>query len=127
MEKNKLTLIYDLDGTLCETKKEWQRYADVEPIIPMIEQLNAFYDQGFEIIICTARNMVTQNNDVSKVIKNVGEITLEWLRRHGVKYHGINFGKSYGHLYIDDKSCINDPIEIEKRVQELKEKYDTAN
>jgi capsule biosynthesis phosphatase len=118
---NKLTIIYDLDGTLCETKRKDQSYADVEPILPMIQQLNEFYDQGHEIMIHTARNMVTQNNNVAKVIQNVGEVTLEWLRRHGVKYHGIEFGKIYGQIYIDDKACLNNPQEIAFRVlEELK-------
>jgi hypothetical protein len=34
------SIVYDLDGTLCSIKTPNQSYADVDPIIPMIEQLN---------------------------------------------------------------------------------------
>lgn len=120
MEEKKGTLIYDLDETLCTKKQPGETYADVKPIQPMIDQLNRFYDEGYEIIISSARNMVTQNNDVSKVIQNVGLDTLQWLEKHKVKYHGLQFGKKYGLMYIDDKSCINDPDEIERRIQAIK-------
>lgn len=120
-EKNKLTLIYDLDKTLCTKKVSGETYVDVKPIQPMIDQLNKFYDEGFEIIISTARNMVTQSNHVSKVVQNVGLDTIQWLDKHGVKYHGLQFGKEYGHLYIDDKSCLNDPAEIQRRIEAIKE------
>lgn len=101
---DKKILIYDLDETLCTKKKPDETYADVKPIKPVIDQLNKFYEQGHTIIIQTARNMLTQNNDVGKVIQNVGEVTLKWLRENGVKYHSIQFGKAYGFYYIDDKS-----------------------
>lgn len=119
MEK-KITLIYDLDETLCTKKQPGETYADPKPIQPMIDQLNRFYDEGFEIIISTARNMVTQNNHVSKVVQNVGLDTIQWLERYGVKYHGLQFGKEYGAMYIDDKACLNDPKEIERRINAVK-------
>lgn len=102
MEKK--ILVYDLDETLCTKKRSDESYADVKPIKSMIDQLNKFYDEGHTIIIQTARNMVTQNNDVGKVLQNVGEVTLKWLRENGVKYHSIQFGKPYANYYIDDKS-----------------------
>lgn len=98
------TLIYDLDETLCTKKELNETYSDVKPIQPMIDQLNHYYNEGHTIIIQTARNMLTQNNDVGKVLQNVGEDTLRWLRENGVKYHSIQFGKAYGDFYIDDKS-----------------------
>ena len=121
MKKPKGTLIYDLDKTLCAKKKPHETYADVQPIQPMIDQLNRFHDEGFEIIISTARNMVTQKNHVSKVVKNVGMDTMMWLKKHNVKYDGLDWGKEYGILYIDDKSCLADVDEIERRVSSIKE------
>lgn len=118
-EKKKITLIYDLDKTLCTKKQKGETYADVQPIQPMIDQLNAFYDMGYEIIISTARNMVTQSNHISKVVQNVGLDTMLWLEKHGVKYHGLDWGKEYGHIYLDDKACLNDPDEIERRMEAI--------
>jgi capsule biosynthesis phosphatase len=119
MEKKKATLIYDLDETLCTKKQPHETYADVQPIQPMIDQLNEFYDSGYEIIISSARNMVTQKNHVSKVVQNVGLDTIQWLDKHGVKYHGLQFGKEYGAIYIDDKACLNDVNEIERRIKAI--------
>lgn len=115
----KTTLIYDLDETLCTKKQPHETYADVKPIQPMIDQLNTFYDTGYEIIISSARNMVTQKNHVSKVVQNVGLDTIQWLAKHGIKYHGLQFGKEYGAIYIDDKSCLNNPEEIARRLEAI--------
>ena len=116
---DKLILVYDLDKTLCTKKTKEETYGEVRIIPEMVEQLNQFYDEGHVIILQTARNMVTQQNDVGKVLQNVGEITLKWLRENNVKYHSILFGKPYGDLYIDDKACIDDPKEIRRRVDAI--------
>lgn len=100
----KLKLIFDLDETLCTKKDINETYADVKPIPAMIKLVNELHDEGHIIIIETARNMVTQQNDIGKVIKNVGKITLEWLEKYNVKYDSIKFGKSYGDCYVDDKA-----------------------
>lgn len=118
MEK-KPTIIFDLDETLCTKKKSNETYANVLPIQPMINKLNDLYDQGYTIIISTARNMVTQNNHVSKVVKNVGLVTMQWLEDHKVKYHGLQWGKEFGALYCDDKSCLNDPEEVQRRIDAI--------
>ena len=39
------SIVYDLDGTLCTIKTPEQTYADVEPIQPMIDQLNHLKSQ----------------------------------------------------------------------------------
>lgn len=120
----KFTLIYDLDETLCTKKRSNETYADVLPIQSMIDQLNKFYDEGYEIIISTARNMVTQNGDVGGVLANVGPVTFDWLKNHGVRYHKIYFQKPFGDFYIDDKSVINDPGEIERRIKAKENNYE---
>ena len=104
MDKYKKAIIFDLDNTLCTIKKKEETYKDVKPIKPMINLLNELHDKGYYIIIETARNMVTQNNDQGKVIQNVGEDTLRWLRENNVKYDSIKFGKNYGLGYVDDKA-----------------------
>jgi len=115
----KLILIYDLDKTLCTKKTPEETYADVKPIQPMIDQLNKFYDEGHTIIISTARNMLTQKNHISRCIANVGLDTLLWLKKYNVNYHGLDFGKDIGDIYIDDKSCLDCPEEIERRIESI--------
>ena len=102
--KEEKSIIFDLDKTLCSKKKLNESYMDVKPIKPMINLLNKLHDEGYFIIIESARNMVTQCNDEGRVIQNIGEDTLRWLRENNVKYDSIKFGKSYGIMYVDDKA-----------------------
>lgn len=118
----KLTLVFDLDETLCTKKLPHESYLDVQPIEDMVQLVNSLHNEGHTIIIETARNMVTQNNFEAKVIKNVGQDTLMWLNKHGIKYDGIKFGKTYAHLYVDDKSCINDVNVVKEKIKLQMEK-----
>ena len=97
-------IIFDLDKTLCTKKKSNETYKDVKPIKEIIDLLNKLHDEGYFIVIETARKKKKKKNDESKVIQNVGEDTLKWLRENNVKYDGIKFGKTYGEFYVDDKA-----------------------
>lgn len=103
-ELSKLVLIVDLDKTLCTKKLPDESYADVKPICDMIDAVNTLHKSGAEVIIESARNMLTQSNNEAKVIKNIGLTTLKWLNDNNVEYDGIKFGKSIGSCYIDDKA-----------------------
>ena len=119
-ELSKLVLVVDLDKTLCTKKKSYETYADVLPYNNIINILNNLHDCGSDVIIESARNMLTQNNDESKVIKNVGLTTLKWLEDNNVKYDGIKFGKTMGTCYIDDKALR--PKEFIKLYDSLEDK-----
>ena len=64
-----------------------------------------FKKAGWEIIIFSSRQMESRNNDESKVLANIGEITFAWLRKHDVPFDGLKFGKPYARrgFYVDDK------------------------
>lgn len=131
-ELDKVVLVVDLDKTLCTKKTSNETYADVKPHTEIINAINTLNNAGAEIIIESARNMLTQHNDESKVIKNVGLTTLNWLNDNNVQYDGIKFGKTMGTCYIDDKALRpkefmkiynslenkNDVKELERRIQE---------
>ena len=95
----------DLDHTLCIPKSgnTYEKYGLADPIEHMIQLVNRLYEDGHEIIIYTARRMLTHNGNVSEVIKDVGEITENWLKAHNVKYHRIVYGKLYFDVLLDDK------------------------
>lgn len=95
----------DLDGTICEIKKENQTYADVKPLHGAIKTLQELHLKGHEIIIMTARHMKTCSGDQSKVVARVGKITLEWLEKHKIPFDEIHFGKPNTDIYIDDR-CV---------------------
>lgn len=117
---NKLTLVVDLDKTLCSKKKDNETYADVLPYNNIIEILNNLHSLGADVYIESARNMLTQNNNESKVIKNVGLTTLKWLEDNNIEYDGLKFGKTMGSCYIDDKALR--PKEFIKIYESLEDK-----
>ena len=86
---NKLIAV-DMDGTLCEGKF-W--VSECEPKLDVIEKINALYKKGAHIIIWTAR------------FPKEYEMTLEWLLKHKVLFHGIAMRVKIGaDIYIDDKA-----------------------
>jgi len=93
----------DLDGTICELRQNGETYADVRPKPGAKQMLDHLRDQGHIIIIHTARNMLTQDHNVGRVLKKVGKITLEWLDEHGIHYDEIFFGKPNADITIDDR------------------------
>ena len=95
---------FDLDGTLCYTKKKDEEYIDVKPIPGAIETLQQLKEQGHYIIIMTARNMLTYNNNLGKIIAHQAPIVIEWLNKHRIPYDELHFGKPLADFYVDDKA-----------------------
>jgi len=95
---------FDLDGTICHTKKETETYSDVLPLEGAAETLQSLKQQGHYIIIYTARHMKTCNGDVSLVKEKVGKITEDWLAKHEIPYDELIFGKPLADQYIDDRA-----------------------
>lgn len=99
-----MRICIDLDGTICEHRKNGQTYADVLPKPGAKEMIDHLRKQGHIIIIHTARNMRTQDHNVGKVMKHVGKVTLDWLDEHAIAYDEIFFGKPNADITIDDRS-----------------------
>lgn len=117
-----VVLVLDLDKTLCSEKRSNETYADVLPNTELIDAINKLHDNGAEVYIESARNMLTQGHNESKVIKNVGLTTLEWLDKNNINYDGLKFGKTIGSCYIDDKALR--PKEFIKIYESLEDKSD---
>lgn len=98
-----MRICIDLDGTICDLRKGEQSYADVLPKKGVKEFIDRQILNGHTIIIHTARNMQTQNHNVGKVLKNIGQLTLTWLDKHQIQYHEIFFGKPNADITIDDR------------------------
>ncbi len=97
-----MRIVIDIDGTISELRKEGQTYADVKINKGAAEKIRRLKKDGHYIILHSARHMKTMNGDVEKVRQKVGAITVNWLKKHGIPYDEIHFGKPYAHLYIDD-------------------------
>ena len=104
---DKKTFVFDLDGTLCQEKPSdlsYDQYVYVKPYVNMVNYVNKLYDDGHYIIINTARHMKSTGGNVGLINQRVGKITLDWLKKHHVKYHEVSFGKPYADYYVDDKA-----------------------
>lgn len=98
-----MRICIDLDGTICELRRDGQDYADVAPKPGAKEMIDALRRSGHTIIVHTARNMETQGHNVGRVLRHVGKETLDWLERHGIAYDEIFFGKPNADITIDDR------------------------
>ena len=89
-----MTFLFDLDGTLCtDTKGD---YTKARPIRRRIQRVNELHTAGEKIIIWTARGTFTG--------VSWRELTERQLKRWGVKYNELIFGKPPCDLHICDKA-----------------------
>jgi capsule biosynthesis phosphatase len=98
-----LRIAVDLDGTICETKKEGQTYESVKPLPLAAITLRNLKLEGYYIVIYTARNMLTYNNNVGKIIAVQVPIITKWLQEHDIPYDELVVGKPNVDYFIDDK------------------------
>ena len=104
MKINKLRICLDLDGVICNLRKENETYENLSPVEGAIAKIKSLKSEGHYIIIYTARRMKTHNANVAKVIADIGKTTLDWLERYNIPYDEIIFGKPWADIYIDDNA-----------------------
>jgi uncharacterized HAD superfamily protein len=81
--------LIDIDGTICDdipNEEPW-RMATAEVYPDALEILNKWYDEGHIITFFTSRT------DAHR------EVTEQWLKQHGFKYHGLLLNKPRGGNY----------------------------
>lgn len=92
--------VFDLDHTLCDTKKkengDWD-YVGSAPYNDRIKKVNELYEAGNKIIVETARGCVSKRNWYTETYNQL----VSW----NLKFHelrtGVKFAADY---YIDDKA-----------------------
>ena len=77
-------------------------------LLKNINVINQAYNNGFTVILYTARYMGRCKGNLAKVKKLIKPLTLKQLEMWGVKYHKLYFGKPSFDLFIDDKSLFYD-------------------
>jgi len=102
-------IVFDLDDTICfpnhSGKDTYMKYAMAKPNTPVIDGMLKLKEQGYYIIIHSARRMLTHNGDLQKILADVQHITIHWLHDYGVPYDELVFGKPYADTYyVDDKA-----------------------
>ncbi|MBA4793718.1 HAD-IIIC family phosphatase [Phenylobacterium sp.] len=99
-------LVFDLDGTLTIDDPQVD-YAERRPNLEVVEKLREYRALGFEIVICSARNMRTFGGQLGKINAHTLPVILDWLARHDVPYDELHVGKPWcgtEGFYIDDKA-----------------------
>jgi capsule biosynthesis phosphatase len=98
------TIVFDCDGVIAKTRDDGD-YTKAEPLLHGIEQINEIYDMGYKVILFTAR-YGDREDQCAQRIYGRGYIELvNWLDKHGVKYHEVWMGKPAAMLYVDDKAA----------------------
>ena len=69
-----------------------------------IDWVNKRYDEGYYIIMLTARYDKLQLGNLAKQYESGYIELVEWLNKHGVKRHEVRMGKPRAFLYIDDRA-----------------------
>ena len=95
MAKKQLIYVFDIDNTICKTKGAY--YENVTPYKNRIKIINKLYDKGHKIIIYTARGSTLAHE------WKIRKLTEEQLKKWGLKYHELLFGKPFYNKWIDDK------------------------
>jgi len=130
MKKNKYlqnywkTIICDVDDTISfTTTHDWE---NASPNIPVINKINKLYDEGWTVILMTARGQISCNGDFKEADKKYRSLMETWLKRNEVKYHILSFEKYLASYYIDDKSLTpEDFIDID--IREIKTGWSGAH
>jgi len=108
MKKNKYlhnywkTIICDVDDTISvTTTHDWE---NAIPNYSVINKINKLYEEGWTVILMTARGQVSCEGNFKTAAEKYREKMEAWLNKHEVKYHMLSFEKYLASYYIDDKS-----------------------
>jgi hypothetical protein len=105
MNKIKKILCFDIDNTLCTTKKS--NYYQSKPLIKNIEFVNKLKKKGHYIKIFTSRFMGRNNNNAFLAKKDGYIFTKKQLKNWNLRYDELIFGKPSYDVFIDDKNLFH--------------------
>jgi len=86
-----MKLIIDIDGTICEEKRQFSR-SIAKPLPNAAKSLKALKNKGHTIILYSARTWAEY------------EMTFSWLREHDIPFDQLILGKPEGDYWIDDRA-----------------------
>ena len=101
------SIVIDLDGTLCNIKKEDKSYSDVKPNREVVAKLREYRKKGFYIIVNSSRNMRTFDGNIGKINAVTLKTILQWLDTHKIPYDEVHVGRpwcGFGGFYVDDQT-----------------------
>lgn len=116
-----MTLIFDVDGTLCPIKKQEERYEDLIPYAAMVDKIRLYHERGAKIVLFTSRNMKSYGGNLGKINVHTARTLLAWLEKWNIPFDEILYGKPWpgnNGFYIDDRTIRPDEF-LELSVQEM--------
>ena len=110
---DKLTYIFDIDGTICNNT--YGDYENAKPIQSRVDKVNSLYDEGHTIFFLTARGMGRSDNSAIFAHRILFDFTEKQLESWNVKFHRLFLGKPAGDHYVDDKGVKDTDFFNDKR------------
>ncbi len=104
--ENHKRIVIDIDGVIAQKNSE-KDYSDLQPDMDVLDRMNEYKNDGFYVILHTARNMRTYEARIGKINANTAPVLIDWLDEHNVPYDELRLGKPWcGHdgYYIDDRA-----------------------
>jgi capsule biosynthesis phosphatase len=107
MIEKERAIVVDVDGTLCPIKQPHERYPDLLPEPRMLARIRALHEEGWRIILHSARGMRTHDGNAGQIGKHVAPIMLQWLAKHDIPFDELHLGKPWPGrqgIYVDDRA-----------------------
>ena len=98
----KKIICFDLDNTICTTKKNF--YKSAKPKKKVVKIINDLYSKGFVIKIFTSRFMGRNNENIRLAKKEGFNLTKNQLKKWKINYHSLIMGKPSYDIFIDNKT-----------------------
>ena len=98
-------IVIDLDDTISVT--EHGDYVNSNPVKKTVDMIRQYKEQGFYIVIHSARNMRTYNGEVGLINVHTLPNIISWLNKNDIPFDEIIVGKpwcGYDGFYVDDKA-----------------------
>jgi len=91
LEEEKKNYLIDIDGTVCDDvpNEEPERMVTAVEYPGAKDRINSWYDEGHIITFFTSRTS-----------RDHKEVTENWLKEHGFKYHALLMDKPRGGNYV---------------------------
>ena len=98
----KKIICFDLDNVICLTINK--KYDKSIPYKKKINFINKLYEKNYYIKIFTARFMGRNKENIKKAKQQGYDFTKRQLRKWGLKYNKLIFGKPSYDIFVDDKA-----------------------
>ena len=123
-----VTLIFDIDGTICPIKDKNEAYEDVVPSKDMLEKIRHYKANGCRIVLFTSRNVNTYKGNIGQINANTLKVLFAWLDKWDIPYDEIIANKPWPGkvgFYIDDRTVRPDEF-LNHSLEELQQICDNS-